>query len=430
MTGTVGLSGGRRQMILTTAAACGAAVLALSGVAIAQNTGGPPAAGAAEAPLDWRIAERGVLAEQVQLTFDEDFAKAGEAYFSRDDRWIIFQAVPRPAEGQRPDPFYAMYVARLRYEGDRIIGADKAIQVSPPGSANTCGWFDPRDVSRIYFGSTVIPPSASEAPGFQRDGSKYKWMFPPETEIVTMIVPEIFADEHPGAPLPPPEVGELRRITGNDTYDAEGSLDPTGRFLLYTRVDAAPAFADLYIRDMKTGESNRVVTAEGYDGGPFFSPDGKRITYRSDRLGNNYLQLFVGHLKFDEHGVPVGLTQEFQLTDGDSVNWCPYWHPQGRHLVYASSAIGHFNYEVFITTADPGDLPGSNGSIRYGLLTRRVTHAPGFDGLPVFNSDGRHMMWTSQRSMEPGRRGESQLWVARFVMELDPGPAVPPESLR
>ena len=42
----------------------------------------------------------------------------------------------------------------------------------------------------------------------------------------------------------------------------------------------------------------RIVQAKGYDGGPFFSPDGKRICYRSDRHGDNMLQIFVADLAF------------------------------------------------------------------------------------------------------------------------------------
>lgn len=402
-----------------------AAFTALPVACFAQNVGGPPPSTGDEATLNWRVAEQGILRDHVQLTFDKDFHKAGEAYFSPDSQWVIYQAVAMPAKGEKPDEFYAMYVAKLIYEGDRLVGAGEPILVSPPGSANTCGWFDPTDPSRIYFGSTIKAPTASEAPGFQRDSSKYKWMFPTETEIVTMIVPEIFAAQHPGAPLPSESERRLRPITHNRTYDAEGSLEPSGRFMVYCSVEDAPRFGDLYIMDTHTGKSNLVVGRDGYDGGPFFSPDGRRITYRSDRNGNNLLQLFVGDLKFDEHGVPVGLEREHQLTDNADVNWCPFWHPGGRHLVYATSAVGHFNYEVFITTADPGDLPGSTGSVRYGLQTRRVTHAPGFDGLPVFNADGTYMMWTSQRSNNPRERGSSQLWAARFIMELDPVPGIP-----
>ena len=40
--------------------------------------------------------------------------------------------------------------------------------------------------------------------------------------------------------------------------------------------------------------------------------------------------------------------------------------------------------------------------------------APKFDGLPVFNTDGSLMMWTSQRDT-----GSSQVWVADFIMPLD-----------
>ena len=30
-----------------------------------------------------------------------------------------------------------------------------------------------------------------------------------------------------------------------------------------------------------------------YNGGPFFSPDGKRIVFRSDRKKKDYLQIYV-----------------------------------------------------------------------------------------------------------------------------------------
>jgi len=63
---------------------------------------------------------------------------------------------------------------------------------------------------------------------------------------------------------------------------------------------------------------------KGYDGGPFFVPDGKRIVYRSDRKGNDLLQIFVADLKFDAKGDITGITNERQLTDDANVNWGPY----------------------------------------------------------------------------------------------------------
>ena len=53
----------------------------------------------------------GFLGEPQQLTFNDRFAKAGEAYFSPDGSTVIFQAVERVGEDEIEDPFYAMFLA-------------------------------------------------------------------------------------------------------------------------------------------------------------------------------------------------------------------------------------------------------------------------------------------------------------------------------
>ena len=65
------------------------------------------------------------LSDVVQLT--RDFERAGEAYFSPDGNWIIFQATPK---GEKQ---YAMYVAKLqRTKAGDITGADTPKRISPP----------------------------------------------------------------------------------------------------------------------------------------------------------------------------------------------------------------------------------------------------------------------------------------------------------
>ena len=61
--------------------------------AIAQ----PQSAG--EVPVE----ESAWLSDPIQLTFHEDFFKAGEAYFSPDGSKVIFQAVEQPAPRGRRD---------------------------------------------------------------------------------------------------------------------------------------------------------------------------------------------------------------------------------------------------------------------------------------------------------------------------------------
>ena len=341
-------------------------------------------------------AEGDFLGEGRQLTFPNQFAKAGEAYFSPHEDKIVFQAVARVGEGETEDPFYAMFVADLVESGSEIK-LENIKRVSPEGSANTCGWFDPVDPNVLWFASTVGPPTASDAPGYQRGSGRYRWMFPPQMRIVKTNM-----DEADGT------ADSLEVIEGDGTaYVAECSISPDGRYLLYCTLDSNQG--DIFIKDLETGEQIPLVTAPGYDGGPFFSPDGQRICYRSDRHGNNLLQIFVGTLAFDEDGAIIGLDREYQLTDNAHVNWCPYWHPDGEYLVYASSQMGHRNYEVFIVDAMEDDrvMPQH---VRYGTAIRRVTDAEGADVLPVFDATGKWMMWTGQRDPT----STSQLWIAPF----------------
>jgi Tol biopolymer transport system component len=126
------------------------------------------------------------------------------------------------------------------------------------------------------------------------------------------------------------------------------------------------------------------------------------------------LQLYVAELAFNEDGAIIGISSEHQLTDNVHVNWGPFWHPNGRFLIYATSEVGHHNYELYVCDADSGE---HDGTTRYGTRKRRVTHAEGFDGLPAFNALGNVLMWTSKRLTNT-----SQLWTAPFILDLDSGP--------
>ena len=445
----------------------------------------PPLSGApGTEPLDWQNLESPLLSGQIELTNREKFVKAGEAYFSPDAAWIIFQAVPLPEAGQEPDPVYSMYVARLaRNTSGDVTGIEEPILVSTPGSANTCGWFDPENNGRVIFGSTLVRPVHEEKPGFKVGTNKYAWSFPEESEVVSRTVlaiaepdrnafiealgasvtrlnEDLAKNEKAALASPTSADAEAARVLKRTTdarradlteqirrqqealdglrakdpaaapdaaaavpvfklpdYDAECSYSPDGRFLLYSHVGSrnpdGSADADLWIYDTTTGRQIPIVQAAGYDGGPFFSPDGKYICYRSDRKGDNLLQLFVAKLKWDEFGVPVGLEWERALTDNQNVNWCPYWHPSGKFLIYGTSEIGHYNYEVFAIELSDAFMNGTQPPAE--VKKKRLTFANGADVLPVFSPDGQWMMWTAQRGpmVEGDTKPSSQVWIAR-----------------
>ncbi|MGH7132521.1 MAG: TolB family protein [Phycisphaerales bacterium] len=401
---------------------------AMLGLTFHQPPAAPP-----EPPIDWKTVESPTLTNHVQLTFPDKFVKAGEAYFDHQQppQWIIFQAIPVPAAGQSPDANYSMYVAKLQRDSSGAVTAlDEPILVSPGGSANSCGWFDPNDKMRVVFGSTIKAPVAQDTPGYSKDRQRYTWQFPPEMEIVAKIFPRDARIEELDRQMQSvhlddtatinklrlqfEEVASVRPLFSRTGYDAEGSFSKDGRFYLYTHVDPTNNDPNLWVFDTRTSKQYPIVSTKGYDGGPFFSPDGKWICFRSDRRGDNNLQLFAGELAFGDDGdpaVPIGLAREIQLTDDkDIVNWCPFWHPSGKFLVYASSAVGHSNYEVFAIEFDSAKKAAD-------LKRTRITQATGFDGLPVFSDDGKLMMWTSQRGAKHEReqRPSSQLWIANWT---------------
>lgn len=341
------------------------------------------------------------FASACQLTSAKQFVKAGESYISPDGSLVIFQAVPVPPEGQEPDDHYGMYLGELVSHEDQNPPwtLENIRRLSPEDAANTCGWFHPSDPSRVIFASTIEAPDNAPAPGYQRDSRDYRWEFPPEMRIVEARI---------DAGMPP----ALRLMEGDEKYyQAECSISPDGRHLLYTSLESGDG--DIFVTDLQTGNRVDLVMAPGYDGGPFFSPDGKRICYRSDRKNDDHLQIFVSELEFDETGAITGIDREIQITHNPFVNWAPFWHPNGRSLLYATSEEGHYNYEIYIVDADAGDLETGRPT-RYGTRRARVTNSMGFDGLPAFNADGSLMIWTSKRKDD-----SSQLYIADF-----PDPAV------
>jgi Tol biopolymer transport system component len=272
-------------------------------------------------PIGTPIQATGPLGRHVQLTFGTQFVKAGESYISPDGSKVIFQAVATPLAGEEADEHYAMYVGDLHHQNGSWR-LDSIRQITPEGSANTCGWFHPTDPGKVIFASTVGPPLGGDTPGYQRGSGRYKWSYPPRMRIVEARIDGDF----------PPT---LTPMEGDEkSYQAECSISPDGRHLLYTSHETGDG--DIYIRDLQTGVRHLVVGAPGYDGGPFFSPD-----------------------------------------------------------VYATSEAGHDNYEVFEVQAAKGG--GVGKPARYGTGKRRITNVGGFDGLPAFNPDGTLMIWTSQQ---------------------------------
>jgi Tol biopolymer transport system component len=324
-------------------------------------------------PADWQKAEAACLKNIKQLT--HDFVRAGEAYFHPDGKKIVFQA-----EVKGDNPFYQIYVMDLP--------SGKYWRVSPGIGRTTCAFFHPHGQKLIFASSHLDPEAkkhqAAEFKQREEDAKKgirrrYQWDFDPFMDIFEC---DLAGDN-------------LKQLTNAKGYDAEGAfgLQPGSKIAFCSNRDG---HLHIYTMDEDGKNVKKITTADNcYNGGPFISPDGKRIIFRADRKVKDELQIFV---------IDIDGKNERQLTDFKGVAWGPYWHPDAKHIIY--SAADHAdptvrpNYDLWLMNVDTGKK-------------WRITHAPGADVLPVFSPDGKRLMWTSTRD---GKLPGAQVFIADFEM--------------
>lgn len=312
-------------------------------------------------------------------------ARAGEGYFSADGTYMIFQSERHPG-----NPFYQMYLMDLESSHVR--------RLSPGVGRTTCGWLHPRGQKALFSSSHLNPRALEEQEQEwqrRRDGAqgKYAWEFDPYFDL--------FESDWHG--------GNLRRLTEAVGYDAEASYSPDGEWIAFASnrkayegglsdedkkiLERDPSyFMDLYLMRQDGTEVRQLTTDVGYDGGPFFSPDGRSLIYRHFSPDGKVAEVFTLDLA-------TGATR--QLTQLGAVSWAPYYHPSGDYFVFATSVHGHRNFELYL-----GDVSGKHPPVR-------VTESEGFDGLPVFSPDaeGKRIAWTSNRH---NPNGGAQIYIANW----------------
>jgi len=327
--------------------------------------------------------ERDLLSRVRRLTVEG--RRAGEGYWSPDGKRLVFQSEREPG-----NPWYQIYAVDLT-TGDTV-------RISPGIGKTTCAFFRP-GTDQILFASTHHDPQsrklqdeelALRASGKER---RYAWDYDPEMDIYAVSE----------------KTKEIERLTNARGYDAEASYSSDGQWIAFSsmrdaynrtlseaerkQLDVDPSFfGEIYIMRADGTGQRRLTQVNGYDGGPFFSPDAKRVIWR----------------RFDEQGLIADVwtmnldgSDQRQLTDFKSMSWAPYIHPSGEYLLFASNKLGFENFEVFMV-----DVSGTKQPVR-------VTYSDGFDGLPVPSPDGKQLAWTSSR----GGGREGQIFLAQWNHE-------------
>lgn len=306
-----------------------------------------------------------------QLTFGGQNA---EAYFSYDGGELIFQSTR--------DALQCDAIFRMSADGSQVR------QVSSGAGATTCAFIAPDNKSVIYasthLGGAACPPK----PDYSRG---YVWPLYPSYDIFR-------AD---------PEGGNLVRLTDADGYDAEAVYSPRGDKIVFTSTRTGDL--ELFLMNPDGSGVEQLTDTPGYDGGAFFSLDGQWIVWRASRPTGqdlaDYRALLADNLirpgKLELYIMNLAERKPIQITANGAANFGPYWHPDGRHIIFSSNMDDPSgrNFDLYVVDVET-------------RAVERITHYPGFDGFPMFSHDGRRLVFASNRNGKV--RGETNVFIAEW----------------
>ena len=315
-----------------------------------------------------------------QLTFGGNNA---EAYWSFDDSKLIFQSDWSAINSQGCDQQFVI---------DPHAGSSPEL-VSTGLGRTTCGYFLPD--GRVLYASTHAAQRECPPPIPTRD--RYAW---PIYDTFDIYVASLDSVSVPSV------------LIGGPGYDAEATVSPDGRYVVFTSTRSGDL--DLWRYELATGELLQLTTALGYDGGAFFSRDSQKIVWRASRPQGEDAAEYEALLA---EGLVEPSTMDIFVADADGgnarkitdlpgANWAPFFHPGGEHIIFASNfeSVGSGRPVFSIYT-----IPVTGGE------PVKITHSASFDAFPMFSYDGTKLAFSSNRNVDRTPSRDTNVFVADWI---------------
>jgi Tol biopolymer transport system component len=302
-------------------------------------------------------AQPGHLGMPRQLTHGGENA---EAYWAPDGKRIIFQSTRAP------------------YECDQefIMNADGSDQhlVSTGKGRTTCGYFLP-DNKHIIYASTHLAGDKCPAPPDRSKG--YVWGVFSGYDIFLAT-----------------DSGKIeKRLTDAPGYDAEGTVNFKSGQIAYTSM--ASGDLDLWTMRPDGSAKKQLTKTVGYDGGPVFSHDGKKLVWRAnhpktpqdlDKYKSLLAENLTAPMKMELVVADADGSNAKTITNFGCASFAPTFTPDDKRILFASNkqACDSRKFELYIINVD-------------GTGLEQVTTFGGFTAFPEFAPDGKSIVYASDK---------------------------------
>lgn len=295
------------------------------------------------------------LENMKQLTFGGQNA---EAYWSPDGKRLIFQSTREP---YKCDQIFVM----------NADGSDQHL-VSTGKGRTTCAYFLKDNKHILYASTHEADPECPPPP----DRSKgYLWGVFAGYDIFLAT-----------------DKGEIvKKLTDAPGYDAEATVNWKTDRIIYTSM--ASGDLDMWTMKPDGSDKKRLTMLPGYDGGAFYSRDGKHIIWRANHpQQHDALQKYrdllkenlVAPMKMEIFIADKDGKNEKQLTSFGCASFAPAFTPDGKKVIFSSNKhnCDGRKFELYMMNLDGSGL-------------EQVTDFGGFTSFAEFSPDGKTLVFAS-----------------------------------
>jgi Tol biopolymer transport system component len=302
-----------------------------------------------------------------------DGGQNAEAYWAPDGKRLIFQSTRPPYECDQ------IFTMNADGSGLKLVSTGKG--------RTTCGYFL-KDNRHIVFASTHEDNPACPTPPDRSKG--YLWGVFPGYDIY------LATDD-----------GKIeKKLTDAPGYDAEATVNfKTGR-IIYTSLSSGDL--ELWTMNPDGSGKKQFTRREGYDGGPVFSRDGKRVVWRATDPDNK--TVMARYKELIKENLTEPMKMELFISDADGKNvkqltkfgcasFAPSFTPDGKKVIFSSNKhdCDGRRFELYMINTD-------------GTGLEQVTFFGGFASFPEFSPDGRKLVFASDYKARG--RYEFDIWTA------------------